>query len=71
MVRLHRIESSGIRRLGYDPETHKLWVQYPDGDVYEYSEVSLDLYERLLEAQPHPWSAHGLEVKSHHYRQVR
>jgi hypothetical protein len=70
-VRLHPIQSSGIRALGHDPRRSLLWVEYDSGAVYEYSGVPADLYERMLAAQPHPWSEYGEEVKSHPYRVVR
>ena len=70
-MHLHPIESSGIRALGHDASRSLLWVQYDSGDIYEYSGVPADLYERMLEAQPHPWSAYGDEVKSYPFRHVR
>ncbi|KQX08204.1 MULTISPECIES: KTSC domain-containing protein [unclassified Leifsonia] len=70
-MKLHRIESSGIRALGYDPGRELLWVQYDSGSIYEYAGVPEDLYRRMLAAQPHPWSRYGIEVKSYPSRMVR
>lgn len=70
-MKLHRVDSSGIRALGYDPDRELLWVQYDTGSIYEYSGVPEDLYRRMIAAQPHPWSHYGEEVKSYPSRRVR
>ncbi|MEJ3406120.1 KTSC domain-containing protein [Rathayibacter sp. YIM 133350] len=69
-MELPSIASSSILGLAYDPDTSTLFVQFETGDVYAYLGVPEDLYQRMLDAQPHPWSAHGTEVKSYPYRRI-
>ncbi|HKY62139.1 MAG TPA: KTSC domain-containing protein [bacterium] len=41
------IDSSSARSVGYDPEREILEVEFPDGDVYRYFEVSAEDYADL------------------------
>ncbi|HEV2889208.1 MAG TPA: KTSC domain-containing protein [Frankiaceae bacterium] len=64
------IRSGALDSLGYDADTAVLTVSFADGGTYEYYGVPRRLYERLLAAQPHPWSALGAEVRRHPFRRV-
>lgn len=70
MGTLRDISSGALDGIGYDAETATLTVSFADGRTYEYYGVTRRLYERLLAAQPHPWSALGAEVRRHPYRRV-
>jgi hypothetical protein len=69
-MNLQPIQSSNLSGIAYDRESATLTVAFSSSGVYEYSGVSEGLYERLLSAQPHPWSAHGREVKAHPYKRI-
>lgn len=64
------IASQALTAVGYDAATATLTVTFAHGGTYEYYGVTRRLYERLLEAQPHPWSAYGAEVRRHPYRRI-
>ena len=67
-MRMRRIESEAITAVGYDDASRVLRVRYSSGEEYEYLDVAPELYRRLVEAQPHPWSEMGEEVKGHVWR---
>lgn len=64
------VASQALAALGYDRDTATLTVTFEHGATYEYYGVSRRLYESLLAAQPHPWSAYGAEVRRHPYRRI-
>ena len=70
MGTLRGVESGALDAIAYDADTATLTVAFGDGRTYEYYGVRRSLYERLLAAQPHPWSALGHEVRRHPYRRV-
>ena len=70
-MRMRGIESEAITAVGYDDATRVLRVRYSNGEEYEYLDVAPELYRRLVEAQLHPWSELGEEVKAHGTRRVR
>jgi hypothetical protein len=48
-MRLVPVHSSGVRAVGYEEERRALYVQFIDGDLYEYDEVPasevIDLFQ--------------------------
>ncbi len=62
------VVSGSLRKVGYDPATRTLRVAFSSGGVYDYFDVTPDLFEELL--RPHPWHRVGAEVRSHDYRRV-
>jgi hypothetical protein len=44
------VESSNIASVGYDADTSTLEVEFLNGAVYQYFEVSEDLYHDMLRA---------------------
>lgn len=66
MNRTH-VSSSNIASIGYDPGTQTLEVEFLDGSVYQYHNVSLSVYESLMSASSH---GHYLDtyVKKRGYR---
>lgn len=48
-MRLIPVHSSGVRAIGYEEERRVLYVQFIDGDLYEYDEVPasevIDLFQ--------------------------
>ncbi|TQL96133.1 KTSC domain-containing protein [Actinoallomurus bryophytorum] len=51
------ISSSHLLAAGYDSTTRTLSVQFKGGEIYQYFEVPGSIYEEMVRAQPHPWSA--------------
>lgn len=45
------VESSMIKSLGYDAETKTLAVEFQNGDVWHYTNVSQSEYDSLKSAQ--------------------
>lgn len=64
------ISSTNLIAIGYDDSRSVLTVQFKSGGTYEYSGVPRRLFDALFAAQPHPWTAHGAEVKSYPYRKL-
>jgi len=50
-VRLHPVQSSAVRALGYDQRRQVLDVMYPDGDRYRYFGVSPQRHRALMDAE--------------------
>lgn len=44
------VESSNLKKVGYDPETRIMRVQFRKGDIYEALDVSPERHEELLAA---------------------
>jgi hypothetical protein len=42
-----------IASAGYDPPTGVLEIEFLSGAVYQYSDVSVDIYEALINAPSH------------------
>jgi hypothetical protein len=51
MADLILVESSMIRAVGYDPETHTLEVLFNSGRTYRYEDVPSEVYEGLMAAE--------------------
>ena len=49
-VEMFPVESSHISEIGYDENSFTLMVRFYNGALYEYYDVSYDLYEGLLYA---------------------
>jgi hypothetical protein len=48
---LHNVDSSAIRKIGYDSKKRQLFVEFKDsGEVYEYSNVSHEIYDDFVTA---------------------
>ena len=48
-----QLASSMIASAGYDAPTRVLEIEFLSGAVYHYSDVSVELYEALLNAPSH------------------
>lgn len=52
MIQWTWVDSSVIRRIGYDPQSRELGIDFLEtGDVYIYSEVQPEEYEEFMEAE--------------------
>ena len=52
MKRTHVI-SSNIESIGYDPELNALEIEFHSGGIYQYANVSQDIYNALMNAGSH------------------
>ena len=44
------VSSSNISSIGYDPGTGILEIEFKSGGIYQYSNVSTEVYQALLSA---------------------
>ena len=45
-----RLQSSNLREVGYEPNSHVLEILFADGGLYHYFDVPESMYEALLAA---------------------
>lgn len=57
-----RVSSSNLASVGYDADSSVLEVEFHGGEIYQYSGVPQEIYQRLMRA-----SSHG----SYFYRNIR
>jgi hypothetical protein len=50
MTRIN-LDSSNIKSAGYDPATDTLEVEFANGSIYTYSDVSPAVYEAMIGAE--------------------
>lgn len=49
-VDLVEVDSSNIAKIGYDPETQKLYVKFKSGALWSYAPVPPEKYREMEEA---------------------
>ena len=47
---LHSVSSSNVAAVGYDAESHAVYVQFLDGSIYAYKGVTEQEFENLRTA---------------------
>ncbi|HEY9045264.1 MAG TPA: KTSC domain-containing protein [Ohtaekwangia sp.] len=47
------VTSSGLASIGYDEDHAILEVEFTSGEVYQYLDVPLEVYEALMSAESH------------------
>lgn len=45
--------SSNLRAVGYDPKTQILHIAFLSGALYEYYDISPEIYNKLMKANSH------------------
>jgi hypothetical protein len=50
------VDSSNVKRAGYNAERKTLTVEFRKGEVYEYTGVPRNLFDELTDGLPHPWT---------------
>ena len=69
-IRLQRVSSTGVRKLGYDPETRMAAVVFPDKDVvYGYPNLTdIEIAGLLAVMEHHESLGHYIStvIKPHH-----
>ena len=53
------IQSDNVSAAGYNDSSMVMTVRFDNGALYEYYNVSPELWTAFIEAQPHPWSQVG------------
>ena len=53
------IDSDNVAMAGYDDQTRVMTVLFDSARLYEYYDVSPQLWESFVAAQPDPWSLVG------------
>jgi len=48
-----QVESSNLASIGYDVNNEILEVEFKHGGVYQYSDVPVNVYEELMNADSH------------------
>ena len=49
-MELNEVQSSNIKRVGYNAEKEDLFVEYLSGALYRYKKVPKEVYDQLLES---------------------
>lgn len=72
MPKMHGVESTSIEAIGYDEQTHELYVSFREsGRTYAYWEVERDVFEEFLGAAS-KGNYFNREIKgAYSYAQVR
>jgi len=47
------LSSSNLAAVGYDPQTKTLEVEFKNGSIYQYNQVSERIYAELMNADSH------------------
>lgn len=63
-MRLRKIASSHLSAAGYDEKKKILSVQFEGGEIYDYFDVPPAVYQEMLDAQPHPWTAVNRQLRN-------
>jgi hypothetical protein len=64
-MKRQRLDSSSLASAGYDPGRRVLEVEFLNGGVYEYCDVSEETYHALLESDSKGRFLNA-EIKPHH-----
>ena len=69
---MHRqnVESSNLAAIGYDASEHVLEVEFLNGSVYRYEQVSPTVHEELMESESKGGFFHR-EIKTGPYEFVK
>lgn len=70
MIELNPVDSSSVRGIGYEEDRKVLYVQYVDGEVYEYFKVPRSAYVDLLSAKSVGWSVNKRIRPCFNYRKI-
>jgi KTSC domain len=58
------LRSGKLKSAGYDESSRTMQIEFTNGDVYEYKNVSRELYRQLL-ASPSPSSFYDDKIDEH------
>ena len=66
MIPVHKVESSYVSGIGYDPVTKTLRVEHKDGKAYDYEGVSAESYMSVISAESIGKALHEFVKKAGH-----
>ena len=70
-IRMVPVTSDSLAAIGYDSPSETLRIKFRNGGLYDYFEVTPEVYEGLLADQPHPWGSwRGHITSAYKYRRV-
>lgn len=58
LIPMYNVNSSNIKSIGYDEPNLKLYIEYKSGKIYEYSNVTPDLWNGLVNSESRGSYAH-------------
>lgn len=64
------VQSSNLRTVGYDSDTHILEIEFHHGGVYQYFDVPEDIFQGLLSASSKGKYHHRFIKKAYRYARV-
>jgi hypothetical protein len=70
LMKLISVRSSSIRRVGYEVDQRILYVQFIDGDLYEYFDVPVGDFIDLLHAESIGWFVNKRIKPYYDYRKL-
>jgi hypothetical protein len=70
-MKLVPVHSSGVRAVGYEEERKVLYVQFADGDLYEYHDVPVSDVVELLQANSIGWFVNKRIKSFYDYRKLK
>lgn len=70
-MKLIPVDSSSIRRVGYEEDRKILYVQFIDGDLYEYFDVPVGDFIHLLQAESIGWFVNKRIKPYYDYRKLK
>ncbi|MGQ0812813.1 MAG: KTSC domain-containing protein [Nitrospiraceae bacterium] len=69
-MKLISVDSSSVRGVGYEEDRHILYVQFIDGEVYEYFGVPVGDFIDLLHAKSIGWFVNKRIKPYYDYRKL-
>lgn len=70
-MRLIPVHSSGVRAVGYEEEREILYIQFIDGDLYEYHEVPASEVIDLFQSESIGWFVNKRIKPYYKYRKLK
>jgi hypothetical protein len=70
-MKLIPVDSSSVRSVGYEEERSILYVQFVDGEVYEYFNVPMGDFIDLLHAKSIGWFVNKRIKPYYDYRKLK
>lgn len=66
------VQSSNIASVGYDPASSTLEIEFHSGGVYQYSGVSSEVYEGLMNASSKgSYFHHNIKMAGYPFKRMR
>lgn len=65
------VESSNLKSVGYDEENEILEIEFKHGGIYQYYDVSKDVYDGLMSADSHgKYFDRNVKKAGYRYRKI-